>query len=253
MCCACRVGVPSLKARSWTPYWHTKISSFWPKRKPTVFHIEIISDSASEKIKQFWKVIEIYSIFKENVKTQSEFPSMEVCLWKNHRQRSEVSTTQLRWSVKCFQQCIIAIRCEIFALQRLAKLLKFTRSQICTAWDSYRAALSWHVLNDKMESRVAGYWHGLCRAALRVFGWPFLVLLTEIKLGSAPGRAFFFFFSAFEGWLDFAPVGSVAATRLHHHCRSESKLHSSPGFTFSAAIARFLYLTCTFQLFTEEG
>lgn len=101
-------------------------------------------------------------------------------------------------------------RMGMFASQRLAVLFKLTGSQISTApWQCCPV-----VVNDTVESRV---WHGPCRAASRAFAWPFLARLAEIKPGSAPGRAFFFLF---EGWLDFAPVGSVAEAWLHHHCRS---------------------------------
>lgn len=117
---------------------------------------------------------------------------MEIRLWKIHRQRSELSTTRLPWSVKCSQQCIIGIRSEMFALQRLPKLLKFTRSQIFTAWDSYMAALLWRMLNNKMESCIVGYWHGFCRATLWVFGRPFFSIARWNQIWQCTWQGIFF-------------------------------------------------------------
>lgn len=101
----------------------------------------------------------------------------------------------------------------MFALQRLAVLLKSSRSQMCSL-SSPMAALPWC---QWQSGAVCGrLWHSLSEL-LTSLARPFLALLTEIKPGSAPGTAFF---SAFEGWLDFAPVGWVPEAGLHHHCRS---------------------------------
>lgn len=137
-------------------------------------------------------------------------------------------------------------RIRMFALQRLAMLLKFTRSQISQPEQLHgSAALLLSMTNSKAVWQL---WHSPRRAASRAFAWPILALLTEIKPGTAPGRAFF---SVFEGWLDFAPVGLVAETGLHHHCRSGWALVITCLWFFSCCW-HFLYLTLTFQLFSGE-
>lgn len=113
-------------------------------------------------------------------------------------------------------------RIRMFALQRLAVLLKFTTSQISQPEQLHgSAALLLLMTNSKAVWQL---WHSALRAASRAFAWPILALLTEIKPGTAPGRAFFFCFwrmvglcsSGFGGWNRAAPPLQVRPSSCHH-------------------------------------
>lgn len=93
------------KTRSWAWCCLTKISHF----QHAAFHLEIISfQTVLLRRPNISEVIEIYSMSRKSFETQREFHNMKICLWTIQRQRSELSTPRLQWSVTRSQQCIIA-------------------------------------------------------------------------------------------------------------------------------------------------
>lgn len=125
----------------------------------------------------------------------------------------------------------------MFALQRLAMLLKSTSSQICPAWVAPRQCCP-VIVNDKVGNCVAGSGtalselpHQPCMAIFSLAGWN--------QTWQCTWQGIFF---VFEGWLDFAPVGWVAEAGLHHHCRSG----------WAPVITCFCFFSCYWHIFVPN-